>query len=196
MLTISPDQSEDGTDTINRSVSVLDPGTGKVTAYDHGPAPIGEHSFVFFLGAKSDATQLRDFFSARRGMAVPFWVPSWRSDLILISNLSTSSTAMTVQSVGYTLFMFPNSLARRYLCVMQPSGTMLFLKVIGAVDNEDGTETLTLESAPGVAVVVGTPICFLHYARLSSDELDLQWESQTAGRCQLTYTELPLEVPA
>lgn len=189
-----PNFSDDPSDTIDHAQSVLDGGMGKVTAYDKGPYASGAHSFNWFIQNKADADDLRTFFNTRRGMAVPFWIPTWRQDLPLASSIASSVTSMSILLSDYTLFMFPD-VARRTICIFMSDGSTIFRQITGTIDNGDGTETLTLDSAPGVNVPQDTMVSYLLFCRLDTDELEIGWLSSTVGSADLPYVELPLEVP-
>lgn len=194
VLEVDPNHATDPSEELERSASILDSATGKIVSYDHGPAPIGAIGFAWFMETRPKITEFRDFIAARRGRAVPFWAPTWRPDLPLANAIGSGSANMTIRTIGYSTFLFA-SLARRYVVFLLRDGTKVYRKIIGAVDNANGTESLTLDSAPGVAIPVSTMVSFLLFCRLAEDDVVIEWTTPQVAEAQLVFTELPNEVP-
>lgn len=195
VLEVEPNRANDPSDSIDRATVFLDQGIGKVFSIDNSDAPIAEHSFDWFMDTPALVQEFRDFVTARRGMAVPFWVPTWREDLTLAAPIGPAITTVTIQDIGYSESYFA-TLARRYIAIMFSDGTFYYRKILGAVDNGNGTETLTIDDVLGVDVPIDTLISFLLFCRLSDDEVSITWVTSQVAEATLTFTELPPEVPA
>jgi hypothetical protein len=64
------------------------------------------------------------------------------------------------------------------------------------VDNGDGTETLQFESAIGHTMLAArTMVSFLVFARMDSDDNDIEWLNNDLAEATLEFQELPREVP-
>jgi hypothetical protein len=72
----------------------------------------------------------------------------------------------------------------------------IFREIVGAFENADGTETLTLDSSTGVALPVDVQISFLALSRQDSDSVEIDWASTDQGQANLAMREIPSEVPA
>jgi hypothetical protein len=64
------------------------------------------------------------------------------------------------------------------------------------VDNGDGTETITLESAFGAALTPQSVISFLVLCRLSDDAVPLHWFHPNAVEARTRFVEIPRQVEA
>jgi hypothetical protein len=143
-------------------------------------------------------TALRAFLLARFGQLVPFWVPTWDQDLVMAIDAPSGSSTITIKSVFYTRFLFPDN-ARRYLALIPTSGAgpNQYVAITGSVDNGDGTESLTLAAELGADVMAAnTMVSFLTFARLDSDELAISWITTEYAEAVVAIQELPREVPA
>src|SRR5262249_11555570 len=150
----------------------------------------------WFLKDHPSVTTLRAFILKRFGQLVPFWTPTWDQDLVLANDVGATDTSIVIQSVYYTRFFFPIK-SRRYIAFIQQSGgANVYRKITGALDNGNGTETLTLDSATGVAFPKGsTMISFLTLSRLASDDSEIDWMTNDVAQAELTFQEVPREVP-
>lgn len=196
VVEIEPDRGSGTPDEIQRKVFVMDSTTGARTAVAADPAPTDVRTFRWLAFNRTEAKDLRDFLDARKGRAIPCWIPAWEEDMTLAADQSPGATSFPVLFMQYTALMFPNTNARRHLAIRVPGGTFYYRKVSGAVDNGNGTETVTIESAIPVAMPAnGTLICFLHFARLDDDVNEIEWVGQYA-ECEVPVRDLPTEVPA
>jgi hypothetical protein len=68
-------------------------------------------------------------------------------------------------------------------------------RVTNAVDNGDGTETLTLSAAVGVDLPLGSGlVSFALYCRLAADPLELTWAAPALCDARLAVVALPNEL--
>lgn len=179
-----------------RSLDILDSQTGAVDVEVRGDTPGTGRPFLWMLIGRAQIDQALAFLDTRRGMAVPFWAPTWQADLELDVPLAPGSTSLVVRDVGYTAEMFPHD-ARRHLALIEVDGTIHPRGVTAATQNPDGTETLTLSSGtPNGLPVVPSLVSFLLLYRLDSDAQVLEWEHEELANLQMRFRELPREAPA
>ncbi len=184
-------------DDSQRAFDLLDTGTGTRSSDARGSAPTPVRPFLWTCVGRSAVAALRAFVHARRGRAVPFWVPTYQRDLTLATDLVSGASTATVLWVGYTQHLFPNT-GRRHLAFIQPGGTMLLRKVTGATDPGTATtEDLALDSAVSPTQPAATTILsFLRLCRLESDEVVLEWGSRGTCEATLHLHDLGMEAPA
>jgi hypothetical protein len=71
------------------------------------------------------------------------------------------------------------------------------VEVTGAVNNGNGTETLTLGAPLGAAAPAATTmVSFLTFGRQSADVVTIKWESTEYAETALGIQELPQEIPS
>ena len=124
------------------------------------------------------------------------WPPTWRRDFTLTATAASDATDLIVEDTGYVETQFPDE-SRRHLAVIISGGgarTVYARRITDAVDNADGTETLTLESALGVAVDQYAVLSFLVLARLDADDIPIEWFHLGAAEASVRFVEIPREV--
>jgi hypothetical protein len=179
-----------------RSLVTLDPKIGPITVVDKGGSAIVTQEFPWYLADHAAVTVLRAFLLARFGQLHPFWIPTWDQDLVLANDVAAIDGTITIESEFYTRFFFPNK-ARQYIAFIPIDGSgNVYRHITASVDNGDGTETLTLDSATAKAFAAdSTMISFLTLARLSTDDAAIDWMSSDLAQASLQIQEVPREVP-
>lgn len=194
VLELEPDRGGGTPEEIERKVFVLDSVTGIRSSEAADPSPATVRDFAWLTFNRTEAKALRDFLDARQGRAVPMWVPAWEEDMTLTADHGAVAV-LTILGMGYAAQMFPPGSMRRHLAIRVPGGAFHYRKVIAAVDNGNGTETVTLETAVPVAMPLrGTLIAILHFARLDDDVVEIEWAGQFA-EARLRTRDLPTETP-
>jgi hypothetical protein len=178
-----------------RRITVVggDPGLRVLDAQE--AAPGWTRSILVKCFGHDEVEALRVFLDARRGRAVPFWMPSLDYDLTV--NIFTAPSAdVLVEYAGYTDLVYPAGPSRRHVQVLAPSGTLYRRKVVGVDYDGVGAERLTLSSSISSALPAGTPISFLRYCRLDTDVPRIVWSGTEYAECSLPVIEVPAECPA
>lgn len=163
-----------------------------VVARSFADYPITVRDFSWPAMSYAEIAAMRAFLAARRGSAVPCWVPSGQIDLELSANsISTSNQIRIKQIYGYL-----PELVRRYILVYVGTDVLPF-RIEDATDEGDGTYLLTLDSAVGRTLTPdNAAIAFLLYCRLSSDSIDLTYPTTEVATTTLSFYELPHEAAA
>jgi hypothetical protein len=179
-----------------RSMVTIDPKVGPIEVIDKGGSALVGQEFPWWLDTHPVVTAFRAFILRRFGQLNPFWIPTWDQDLVLAEDVGSADSGITIESEFYSRFFFPNE-ARRFIAFIPIDGSgNVYLKVIGAIDNLDGTETLTLEAPVGKNFpAASTMVSFLTLARLEADRVSIKWDSTDHAESLLALVEVPREVP-
>jgi hypothetical protein len=188
---------DDPSSNLTHNVTKLDSHTGKLRVWDRSGVSFAQsQKFRWVMGSRVDIQVWRDWQIARKGAAVPFWVPSWKFDIKLVQKFVATSTSMSISNIGYTRFMFPDK-ARHYIVLRLPGGVKFYRKIIASVEIDATRESLTLDSALPVDVNIGAgQINFLMLVRMAQDDPELMWHSNSVAEVTFDMVELPFEVPA
>jgi hypothetical protein len=195
---IQPSRDGNKLNSFERPFNMLDTVTGKRDSDANGPNPKVQFPFTWIAVGRTEIQTLKDFLIARRGRAVPFWVPSYQRDLRPNVDIGSGVAAFVIKRVGYSTLMFNDSNGRRYIALYTtPSSTPVFRKVLSAAESGGGTtEDLTIDSTTPNGYNKDTcVISFLKFCRLTDDENTLEWLDNNTVRCNLGITEIPLEAP-
>lgn len=181
----------------DRAATTLNAGTGKRTVDDRGIQPRVTFPFSWMFTTRTELAALRSWVDARKGRQTPFWVPTYRPDLVISTATVAAVAGVTIKSCSYTRQMYPH-LCRRYLAFMPRSGAAWTIRqVTSAVDNGNGTEGLTLDSAIGsIFSDSNTMVSYLLLCRLADDSVDIEYFSAISGEANMRFTEVRREVPA
>lgn len=179
---------------IRRSVVLLDNKTGKRVSDDKGGTPVIERGFSWLAQGRSAVNTLKAFITARKGRAVPVWVPTYQRDLALTTDMGSADIAITIKDINYTNMMFPAA-SRRHIAFIAPSGAITPKKITSAMRNANNTETLTLDSAVGASFPISTTmVSFLTLCRLAEDDAEIVWHSTEVAEAAFRFVEVPREV--
>lgn len=196
LLEESPNNRLDGAGEFRRSTSMIDSRTSLRAVDDRSGLATVLSGFNWFAYTRPEIAALKRFIHRRFGQAVPCWVPTYHNDLPLAEDAVGAAVSFDVKHVGYTEHQFPDT-ARRYIAFVEPSGAITPRKITSAVDNGDGTETITVSVAlPAGGFPIATTVSFLPLVRLASDDVELRWSSPIMVECDLPLVEVTREVPA
>lgn len=194
VLEVEPSFDEP-TSKYTRSVYTLDSKTGKLRPTDRaGVSVVQPNSFHWVMDGRAEIQAYKDWLAARLGACVPCWVPSWRYDLPLYSDVAVSNPTILIQKIGYTKFMYPD-VARRHIAVIMPDRTKYYREISSASEGVSN-ETIGIDSAVSVPIPSNSMVCFLSLCRLTDDSPELAWLSRDVAEVTLNFTELPFEVTA
>jgi hypothetical protein len=141
----------------------------------------------FNIGRAADRQYLYKFLQTVLGRQGAFLLPTWGPDLLVSVQPTTTALRVTTSpvhtdAVNYVTDLFPSA-AHRHLQLRMTDGSIIYRKVNSAVDNGDGTQTLTLDAAvdtsganPDVSV-----ISLLETCRLADDEVTFTYKNQVGS---------------
>jgi hypothetical protein len=185
--------AEDPATAYHRTMLLEDSGTGIFAYYNPNAAPVPVRDFLWTNLTRPAIAQLKGFLANRLGRMNTFYCPTWVQDFVLSSAVLTTDTTLTVQSCGYSAYVFPADAVRRNLVLMTPLA-FVPVTVNRAVDNGNGTETLTLNAAVGTAFASGmaTMVSYLTPCRLDSDAVVTEYKTGGVSNTRLRLAEVPI----
>jgi len=150
-----------------------------------------EHQLDLVFFNADEWTAFRAFHDSVLGAFGAWWVPSFQQDLVPVGPIADDDDEIIIEDVGYADLFFsdPN---RRQIAFVQPNLSFLKRTIIAAVNNEDGTETITLNEPLGIPFVQNNAngICFLWYGRFSDDASRTEWMDADRATISIAMIEL------
>lgn len=184
---------------LDRGFVLLDAETGKRVADEHTESPAAVRPFTWSAFGRDEIATLREFLTARKGRAVPFWLPSFQWDLTMTEDVLTSQSVVTIEWIRYTQQYFGTTGARRHVALwtLGDASTIDCYRIAGATDPGNyETETLTIDP---VAVrdypAETTVVSFLKLCRLEEDRISISYPDGSHAEMSPLVRELPLEAP-
>jgi hypothetical protein len=145
------------------------------------------------LTSRAQIGDALSIFAWARGRLRKMWVPTAKRDFELTADPSGGSM-LVVQWTGYTANEWPHPGRRAVL--VHDAATWHARKVTNAVDNGNGTESLTLESALPSGLSAAAAVDLLVLARLDSDDLALDFDDTDFASLRGGFIELADEAAA
>jgi hypothetical protein len=175
------EESEDPTGEYDRLASNVDNGLSAPYLIDIPGVPFRAQSQRFALQGRAQHAAFRSLLYALNGREAACWVPSWLADARLTAPAAANATTLTIANVGITVTGGPR-MNRQDLAIELYDGTHLYRRVTAA-SAAGAAETLTLDSAPGVALTPGNvrAIGWLRLCALASDTVQIQHITDADG---------------
>ncbi len=185
-----PDRSADIEDGWRRKLAVIDYGTGLPTFDDESGSPKIGRKLTWLLTDRSNVSVYRGWLAARAGRVNPCWLPTFESDLEVVSTMAATDAGITVQNVGYARFVNADIL-RRDILLHTTAGTF-HRRITGAHEISDEEELLSLDTPLGVTLQPEQflQVSYLELARLDQDTVELHWETDATARIQISTRTL------
>lgn len=191
-----PDAVGDEVESWQRLLDVQDGELGPIASLPFTAAPAVTFPLTLGLRSRAAVADFWTWYDAVLGALTPSWVPNWQAALRLASAATAADNTLTIKAVNYTDRWFPDE-SRRHLALIASPSSIVHRRVTNAVDNLDGTETLTLDAVTGVALSPSySLVALMHYARLADDPVTVVWDGPEHASVDLRFTELPVEEPA
>lgn len=176
------------------SFPLLDYQTG-ITGRDAGARekPYNLFGYRSVMTNRAELAQWWAFLNRRQGKRVPFWLPSWERDFEAVL---FQFGGIKYKTNGYAdlINLAPG---RRDIVVITeqatlsyPAGTYAPRRPTAAINNLDGTETLTVSMSDfGGNEYTKTRVSLLRFCRLEGDGVEIAWHSPLGAVCQVAMRE-------
>ena len=165
-------------------VEILDQGGAIATAWSRTVSDVRRSHTWQIANTAAERQWWKKFLGSVRGRQKPFLLPTWRHDLDLVSNPAGTSLIVegppTPDAPGYVTTYWP-SLAHRRVQLLKSDGTVAYRTISAAVDNLDGTQTLTIATLTATV----TRVSFLETVRLDTDEVTVDLVAAEYGDLEL-----------
>jgi len=150
---------------------------------------VRERIEVVTVAEKADAMDaVEAFFQEQRGRFKGFWMPTMSEDVTAIT--TAASAAILIHSETFSDW---SHLAGKHLAFFSPEGDWHYREVLAVEPAfSAGQAMLALDAAlPAIADV--WRVNRLLFVRLTSDEIEFDFEADNHARIRFAVTELPLE---
>lgn len=167
--------------------------------------PVHASKAIYRCLARADHVALWTWLAARLGRYGAFWCPSFQRDLEILN--STSLGTWLIRYAGFSA-LFAADPSANYLYGFKLAGSFACtVKVTAAVDNGDGTETITYSTSgllvggnggSGVydtTLVTAVAASLLRFARLDADAITQTFASREVVDVALAIASITGEAP-
>ena len=169
-----------------RDIVVVDNTTGLTTQdspWDHG---LMGYPLTLRSDSKAETWRLRKLMHAFRGRQVSFYVPTFRKDMLLDTELTSASTDLNIVNMGYVQFIHERQ-PRNRIWIRMKDGTILTRVINSSVETSLTRETLVVDSSwPSTFAIADVDrISYLEEVRYDTDTIEFRY---TPGGRQVYVT--------
>jgi hypothetical protein len=193
---VEPDRRDGSEFEFLRPMEVLQNAPGRSSYLPDFDGARQGYSFEWVCTSREQVATLRSWIDTHRGARIPFWVPTYRHDLLLAESFDAGAEAFVIDHCRYTVQVFPQGQQRHHVCFYPPGSIpAVFHQVTAATDNTT-TEQLAVSSPFAAGWSPGsTVISYLMLVRLAEDLVEIRHSGPEYARATIPVVELPQEVP-
>jgi len=172
----------------DRAIQTVDGTTGAIVYIDLPAQPFRTQSHNWQLVYRAEYAAFLSLLYWLRGRMGTLWMPSFASDLLLAASVASDAISVSVEWAGYTVFGRQQS-NRRDIRIELYSGAVLYRRITASIE-AGNTETLTLDSALGVAVAPADVRCisFMTLSEQAADSISIDHVTDADGLAQAQTT--------
>jgi hypothetical protein len=162
------DNESTNTDGVHAMTQILDHGG---IPYALGTADEADWFRAVTLRAGLDGIDWQWFkklIASVKGRQKAFWLPTWRDDLTFVSKGAGTITVSTADGSDFDAW-WPHQ--REHIQILESNGSVTYAKITGAVDNGNGTRTLTIGMTLATSAVA--MVSWLELCRFESDQYEI-----------------------
>ena len=193
VLTREPDWASGIEWDMSYESGIIDSGITTVFRYETHKRPKRTMQHSWLLKGLSDIRQFREFLYRRRGMAVSFWMPSWKNDFRSVDRSYLSgNTQFEFHDDNYIL-MSAGKVERQHIQIELNNGAVHRAKIASYTETSPGIISITLN--------VGFPFNFsstdikraswLSRHRLDSDAVQIEWVHARLAKVTIPIASVP-----
>ncbi len=192
---VTPDRGDGQPHEFLRPQFVLSNAPGRSRFNPRRVAASAGYEFTWVCTSRTAKRAFRAWVDSHLGALVPFWVPTYRRDLVIVTDGQPSDTDLQIQRSDYVRHQFPHGNGRRHLAIWESGTTPALFRGVLSATEEAGHENLVLDGALGVEVTTATLVSFLMLVRLADDVAQLEHHGPEYGEVTVSVVEVPAEVP-
>lgn len=197
VLTIAPNTRDSVSEDISVRATDITTNTGAPDYYVRSRTPDVLWDFHWWLRSRNQIALFKKWLFSIRGAALPFWVPTWKFDVVLGARYHHGQMTMELRGGSFTKF-YVDDPVRSHIRLLFKTGEILYRKIRGVLP--------PLPEAAGERIVLSEPIqkdfgpddlvmiSFMALHRLESDTVTLDWRSQDLAEVKTVMRLLDYDV--
>lgn len=155
--------------------------------YNYWDITKGILSFKYLCETKEQCSDFRDFFDDKLGRVKSFWIPSWRSDIEVLSSFVAADTVINIEDFKYDEVFLLEGVFGRHVHFWFPDGTSIIRKIL----DSDGTSiTLSGQIGKDCDYVERLVVSFLYMVRFNQDEIEWNYNNQNTAEIDVEFKQV------
>jgi len=174
VLLTATNWTEDVDSEYARKLNELDFLTGRRAIDDLSGIGTVRRTHRWLISGRAAISAFRSWLAARAGRLTAFWMPSFQSDLKVVSPIGAFDSAITVENRAYAANV-PAAVGRRDILIATTSGSRYYRRITGATALTPSTESIAIDSVVGATLLPEQirHVSFMKLVRLDSDAIEL-----------------------
>lgn len=172
------------------TTETVDFGRGRVARYNPIAFTTRLLKATYLRRDETDAQRITGLFMRAKGRRGEFYMPTWEQDITPTSDLSGG--AATITASGLDVFnTYAESTIFKALAVVTKDGAV-YCRRVSTIVNVSGDSRITVDQPWDSDIPVSniSMICWLPLCRFASDQLTLEWLTQSVVQTQLAFQTL------
>lgn len=182
------DYAETPTITFTGDRTEVDDGIGIVTAKQYRWGARMVQPYNMNLQGRETIARYLGWLYARAGQSNPFWMPTFRNDLTVVG---VAGDELTVSGHDYA-DLYAAADTRLHLAFVYLDGATTVREIV-SVTPDGGNDTLILNAATPTLTNLRW-LSFLRRVILSSDDLEIAWETDNVARVAFAVVDAPIDL--
>ena len=145
VLERQPQESGDLTSSFHRLRQFLDNQVGKPLSIDTAERAFPVMQQLWWMYGLQERSDFRGLLNLLNGRQKALWVPTWSSDVIIVSSVNIGLDTVDIEHMNYSRHGLLQA-GRRDIRVALRDGQVFYARVVGAAEVDDETERLQFES--------------------------------------------------
>jgi hypothetical protein len=181
---------------ILRDIEYVDFETGPILQYSPTTGPTRGIECIRNITGRLAISQFLNWINSKAGRLNPIWVLGEEMDFEITQNVTSTQVNFICKDINFTRFYCDSNgvphPSRRDIGIVLNNGTILYRRILTAVSNGNGTETINLDAQFGGNYTVSdiARISFLKFCRLDADITNFEWLSNETLRTSFKFREL------
>lgn len=178
VLELAPNWVEAPQLTYDRKTMIFDPQVGRRSYEDESGVPFMTQSQRYTFLTKQESDSWRKYIYAMRGSQRAMYVPTWTSDLQVVSVIEANALAIDAQHTNRTLLV-GQAAGRRNIRIKLTSGQVFYRAITGSSELNDSTERFNISQAFGIRIQPSeiALVSYMSLSRFDSDAFEFAWWS-------------------
>lgn len=176
---------------VKRDVQQLTNSAGHFALYPFNSFPYGAHTLDLDFDSADAVQEFWDLHAATLGACKPFWLPSLQKEFDVVEPIADDDETFTFRSFGYSALL-ANDPARKQVAFVRADGSFLKRTIVSCIDNDDGTETATLNESLGEEFdpLLAQGVCYMFFVRFDGDIGKIEWDGREGATAQIDVIEV------
>lgn len=198
VLEVPPNWAENRELVYGAKMRVMDGQVGLQEIQEIGWSDKLSESFYWWLQGRSNIAWFRSFLAYLDGRRVPFWLPSWTPDIIVVTDIQAADDWLECRGNYLSKFYTP-AVVESHCCHFRMElydGTVFYRHIVDTFAIDSTKDKVVFIDPDGGGDALGRlvttgqvrMVSFMRRVRSYADRIDLVWHNGEFAECKMQFT--------